>query len=595
MSADAAPTDAIHQAYALLQQKAPVQDILALVAHIDSGHGQFAQAQYVRGICAARLGDVQRAKALYIDAIGRGQDGAVWLNLAGAAAALGMPDDAGSMLLGLLQRMPTPQLFPFARQLLGVTGFADKAPDPGKDLAFSKLVLPTLAMLLERREMDGAMGLESLLYEYYVKPTETEAHFAWCMAQIAPLFTAAAHAWRAQLPPLPQPALEPPYRIGFFIHNATMLAHIEVLLNTLKGYRRLDEQPFEPTVYCFSGKSPEMEQALARLGVRLVMLNERFPETRDSAWRRMLRLRELLSEERVQELVWVSLVTMLPLAFGLRLAPVQTWWAMKYRNFSHQDIDGYVSGSALTHFGMLAGRMWRMGMLGVDDWYDPSLEDEAAALRVELRGRVVLATFAREEKMGDPAYLQALTAILTAHPTAVFLWAGRTEKPEVVQAFRAAGVLDRTRFIVWVNTRLYAQVPDIFLDSFPFPCGFTLFQAMAAGKAAVLYDSPEAAQTGLWNFLKPLVDDGQGTVEERAELQAFMGDEANTLIAVARTPDDYVRHVGRLIEDPKARAAAGEASRRFMARYLSDPCAMAASYARHFVELIEERGSIERG
>jgi glycosyltransferase involved in cell wall biosynthesis len=594
MSAAPAPQDAIQQAWTLLQQNPPTQEILALVEPISAGQPHFAQAQHVRGVCAAREGDAERAKALLIDAIRHGeQSSAVWLNLAGAAAAIGLPDDALSMLLKLLKRISTPQLFPFALQLLRVLGFANKERHPRKDVAFTKLLLPMLSTLLDRRDMDGAIAFEAQLYEYYVKPTETEAHFAWCMGKIAPLFTASAHYWRDELPPMSQSALAPPYRIGFFIHNASMLAHIEVLLNTLKGYRMLDDQPFEPTVYCFSGKNLQMEQALSRLGVRLVMLNELFPETQRSSWQRLLRFRELLSEEGVQELVWVSLVTMLPLAFGMRLAPVQTWFAMKYRNFSQEDIDGYVTGSALTRFGTLCGRRWRMAMLGVDDWYDPSVEAEAATLRAPLKDRLVVMTLARTEKMEDPAYLLALTSILKAHPGAFFLWAGREESPAVINAFERAGVLDRTRFIGWVNTRLYAQVADVFLDTFPFPCGFTLFQAMAAAKPVVIYDSPEAAQTGLWNFLKPLVDDDEGTAEERAELRSLIGDDADPLISVARTPEQYVRHASRLIGDAEARAAAGEASRRFMARYFSDPRVMGSSLARHFVELIEERRALQ--
>lgn len=228
-------------------------------------------------------------------------------------------------------------------------------------------------------------------------------------------------------------------------------------------------------------------------------------------------------------------------------------------------------------------------MLGVDDWYDPTVEEQARELRRTMGDRVVVMTLARTEKMRDPIYLQAIAEILQTHPQALFLWAGREEDAQVVAAFKAAEVLDRTRFIGWVNTRLYAQVADVFLDTFPFPCGFTLFQAMAAAKPVVIYDSPEAAQTGLWNFIKPLVQDGEGTPEERAELCTFIGDEECPLIAVARTSEDYVRHAGRLITDVKARAKAGDASRRFMARYFSDPRVMGSSLADHFIDLIEDK------
>lgn len=590
MNMDSPPEDRLREALSRLEQNRPAPDILGLVADIADGQPGFAQAQYLRGVCAFRTGDPEQSRILILDAIRKGeQTTRAWVAMARAAGALDLHPDVMARLRNILPLSQTRQFGPFLLQVMEALGFSGDEASPRKDRIFAELLLPVLAALLKRREMDSALALEGFIYTHYVKVTETEAHFAHCMEQIAPLFTASAHAWRDELPPLPQPALTAPYRIGFFVHNASTLAHIEVLLNTLKGYRMLDEQPFEPVVYCFRGKSPAMEQALAELDVRLVMLNERFPETERSPWQRLLRLRELLSADGIQELVWVSLVTMLPLAFGLRMAPVQTWLAMKYRNFSHPDIDGYVTGSALTRFGTMAGRRWRMGMLGVDDWYDPGLEEKAAQARASFGEGLVTMTLARTEKMQDPAYLAAVVEILKTHPHVQFLWAGREQSPAVVEAFREGGVLRQTRFMGWVNTRLCAQIADIFLDTFPFPCGFTLYQAMAAGKPVVAYASPEAAQTGLWAFLKPVIEDGEGTTEERAELESFLGGEAEPLIAIARTPQEYVRLAGRLIDDAAARAAGGEASRGFIARYFSDPRRLGESIGRHLVELIEER------
>jgi glycosyltransferase involved in cell wall biosynthesis len=588
----ATSAEAIRVATGLLQENGPPTDALAALQAVAEGDPLYARAQYLRGACRLRLGEAEEARRRLVDSIRRGERTvSAWVGLAQATCESGMPEDTLGLLLQALRSVSSEQFTPFSAQLLQALGFNNRDAGTRNDVVFEKLVVPLLATLLERREMDNAIRLESLVYEYYVKATETEAHFGACMAWMEPLFAASGREWRKTLPPLPQPELRPPYKVGFFIHNASMLAHIEVLLNTLKGYRRLEEQPFEATVYAFGGNSPEMEAALERIGVRLVMLDRRYPETRQSPWKRLLALRELLSEEGVHELVWVSLVTMLPLAFGMRMAPVQTWFAMKYRNYSNADIDGYLTGSALTRFGTMAGRSWRMHILGVDDWYAHAHEAKASEIRASLQAEIVLMTLARTEKMHDPQYLGAVVALLQAHPNAMFVWAGREEAPDVVARFRDGGVLERTRFVGWVDTRLYAQVADIFLDSFPFPCGFTLFQAMAAGKPVVIYNSPEAAITGLWSFLRPLIEGNDGTADERAEVRTIVGDEQAPNISLARSPEDYVRLTSRLIVDAAARGAAGEASKAFMTRYFSDPRAMGASVAGHLVELIEERAA----
>lgn len=584
------PADPITAASILLRLDGPISEILALVAGIGDDDPLYVSAQHVRAVCALRDRDPQRAKTLLFDVLQRDASRVgAWVTLAQVAAALDMPQDLLDRLRGVALNAPPSKRTAFVTQLLRALDFANTEHNARKDAVFDGFLLPLLVATLDQGDMDTAINLETLLYQFYVKAREEEEHFARCMQLVAPLFTQSAQAWRDRLPPLPTRPLTAPYRIGFFIHNASMLAHIEVMLNTLKGYRSLPEQPFEARVYCFSGKSTQMEQALAGVGVRLVMLNEVFPETATSSWQRLLCLRELLSQEGVQELVWVSLVTMLPLAFGLRIAPVQTWFAMKYRNFSLEDIDGYVTGSAITRFGWLHGRRWRMGMLGVDDWFDPALTDTAAGIREQYAGKVILMTLGRTEKMQNTAYLTAVIELLRSNPDSVFLWAGREQNRIIQNAFEDGGVLEQTHYLGWVNTRLYAQVADIFIDSFPFPCSFTLFQAMAAGKPVVIYTSPEAAQTGLWSLLKRVIEDGEGDVDDVAEMMNFVGDPQCPLISIARTPQEYVALTQRLIRDTTAQSAAGLASYQFILRYFSDPSAMGRSLARHFVELIEER------
>lgn len=581
---------ALSQALALLDAGRPVGEVLALLDAIGQGAPEFPQAQYLRGLCAGRSGDPRRAVDFYLDAIRRGdQRASAFLNLAAEAGKCGVPDEALAVLADVLQRLSPRHTASMSAAIFKALNFTTPDVTPEKDRIFAQVFVPVLATVLARKEMDLAIALEDEVYGCYVRATETEAHFAAAMARIEPLFTKAGRDWRASLKPLPMPELARPYRVGFFIHRASMLAHVEVLLNALKGYRALDDQPFEPIVYCFIGDHPEMERTLAALNVPLVKLHERFPETENSTWDRLLRLREQVAEDGVQEIVWISLVVMLPLVFGMRIAPVQTWFAMKYRNFRQPDIDGYLTGSALTKYGTVAGQRFRMLQLGVDDWYDPALEAESEAIRAEFAGCTILMTVGRAEKMLDPAYLAAVADLLKTHPDTVFLWAGREPLAPIVEAFEAAGVSDRTRFIGWVNTRLYAQVADIFLDSFPFPCTFTLFQAMAAGKPVVIYDSPEAMQTGLWGVIQPLLEGREGSEAERADIAALVGDRASPLISVARDPADYRRLASRLIEDAGARSAAGEASRAFIARFLSDPRSMGRSFSEHLVELIEAK------
>ena len=71
----------------------------------------------------------------------------------------------------------------------------------------------------------------------------------------------------------------------------------------------------------------------------------------------------------------------------------------------------------------------------------------------------------------------------------------RINHPEISSRSRKLGILDRCRFISWVNTALYAQVLDVFLDSFPFTSGHTAFESMATGYLVIVRNTPESLES----------------------------------------------------------------------------------------------------
>jgi predicted O-linked N-acetylglucosamine transferase (SPINDLY family) len=189
-------------------------------------------------------------------------------------------------------------------------------------------------------------------------------------------------------------------------------------------------------------------------------------------------------------------------AFAMRIAPVQIWWAMKYHSLEFEEIDGYLtSGSVSGGTRRIGAREWRIGPIAAEDWLAPELSAQAARERARFaEHRILYACLGREEKLNSAPFLRSVAAILKAVPEAGFLWTGRQQHAVIQATLEAQGVAQRCHFIGWVNTRLYAQVIDVFLDSFPFPCAYTLYEVMAAGKPAVLYASEESAETAIARY-----------------------------------------------------------------------------------------------
>jgi predicted O-linked N-acetylglucosamine transferase (SPINDLY family) len=130
---------------------------------------------------------------------------------------------------------------------------------------------------------------------------------------------------------------------------------------------------------------------------------------------------------------------------------------------------------------------------------------------------------------------------------------------------------------------------DVFLDSFPFPCGFTLYESMAAAKPVVLYASDEAAETGARSMIEPLLLGDQGSAEDRDAARAiFRHGGEESLYLCAQTSSQYVSHATRLAADETLRQQAGAAGRAFVARFMSDRKRLGRIYAEHLVAIVRE-------
>jgi glycosyltransferase involved in cell wall biosynthesis len=129
----------------------------------------------------------------------------------------------------------------------------------------------------------------------------------------------------------------------------------------------------------------------------------------------------------------------------------------------------------------------------------------------------------------------------------------------------------------------------VFLDSFPFPCGYTLYEAMAAGKPAVLYASAESAETGARSLIEPLLHDQSEACE------IFRPDAAENLFLLAGDPAQYVSFAVRLGRDDEFRSLAGAAGRAFVERFMTDRSRFARIYGDHIAAVVRQKAADQAG
>lgn len=476
--------------------------------------------------------------------------------------------------------------------LLRAADCSAAAPEAWMESLLQRAILPWMHRALAGDRHGLLLLLEAQAYAAYVTAREGEAHFTRAFGLWTPLMLAAGKRAGASLPPPDSRAPGAALRIAFVLQSGGFLAHTRILVNYLEILQARGPGEIEPLVLHRGVLDPALRDTLVSLGVSVACLDEQAPDGQGEFYGSLLALRRHVHAECIDAVVWVSTPTQMAFAFAMRVAPVQIWWSMKYHTLAFEGIDGYLSsqpGSGDTR--EMGGRRWRVVPIAGDGWHRPELAPQAARIRDSYVQSLLLGCFGREAKLASAPFLDSVIEILRARPEAGFLWTGRERSSFIESRFAAAGVVERCHYIGWVDTRLYAQVIDLFLDSFPFPCGTTLCEAMAAGRAAVGFRSPEAAERGLYGMAGLAIEGLAGSPQEQVRAREIFGTGDASLLYCAKDEAQYVDYALRLAGDPALRAAAGEANRRFIDEFMSDRARMEEQATRHLVEMVRQAGA----
>jgi len=436
------------------------------------------------------------------------------------------------------------------------------------DRAFRRAVEILLACV-RGRDPTNALAVEAAIYPAFVKPVEdeerSERSFALWREPLAQL----GREVRARLRPLP-PVPAVPGRIAFIFHSGVVLGHTEVLFRLLES---CDRSAIDPRLYLIEKASDEFRQRAARLGVPAAVFPEQppVPGKPFDFVPRILGIRERLAMDGVGHAVWVATPVSAAFAFGVRMAPAQAFWTLRFHGMHTADVDGYITyGSWAETRREFHGQAWTVCPVPLALEHRAPAPEAVRALRARFPEKVLLGTLAREEKIASAPFLEAVAEILRRHPECGFLWTGRDPHPGIARFFQERGVSSRCHFVGWVETPLYAAALDVFLESFPLGCGITGYQALAAGVPVLSYLDPNTIFGMLhWSEVAAA---GPAT---RERLDAYS-------LLCARDPAEYVTLASRLVADPEFRAA--WAARE--AAFYREEIAGIARYSRRFFDTV---------
>lgn len=466
---------------------------------------------------------------------------------------------------------------------LSMAGFGPEFSLETRRAAFHEIFLPIFTKVAETQSLDPVLHLESLAYGQYIKSSEDPDHHTKAFAALEPIIGKATR--RVSIAPRvikPHPGVP---RVVFFLPNGHMMAHTEVLLSFLEGLKNVADRPIEPFVYLLTSRGEsEISGVLQRLGTPLWV--NATPVDQWQAVESIDNCRQQMARDNIDAVVFVSVPQFLAHFAAAPLAPVQIWWSMKFPLPNFPGLDGRVFYRSLfNQVFEIEGVHWRGGPLGLTP--PPSADPaKVAAVRAQYPGRRILGTIAREEKIREPGFLNAVVRLLGKHPDTCFLWTGRKKLPEIEAHFVAGGVADRCHFVGWVDPGVYCRVFDLFLETYPLT-GLMAAWSMALGKPVISVGRLGFLGTYLEGIFNGSVPCPPG---ERERLDAIFKPLQGRLPYLwADTPAQIDGIADAVLADPALAEALGAAEQAFITGFLSDPASSAAIQARHFRAIIEEK------
>ncbi|RDB07817.1 hypothetical protein [Runella aurantiaca] len=239
---------------------------------------------------------------------------------------------------------------------------------------------------------------------------------------------------------------------------------------------------YQPHLFLFS-PNDNLNSVKARfneIGTPVIIVN--FNES--AIPRSCTQMRDALHKEQIDIAVWVHLPSLMFFLFGMKIAATQVFISQ----YLHPDIAKFKIDGLIT-YGTIAEKSsiflqdrWRVIPSAIKIIPGNNPEINIKRKRYADDNTIILATFGRIEKIRQETFLKCVAKILQQSKNTVYLYTGYEDDIKIANFFQRKGLLNRVKFVGWVDIDVFAQMIDIVLDSFPLATGLTAIKASFYGK-----------------------------------------------------------------------------------------------------------------
>ena len=275
------------------------------------------------------------------------------------------------------------------------------------------------------------------------------------------------------------------FKIAFVLKGPYKLAHTEFLQNFLVGTKLFTSKVQVHLILID-------EARINTSDLRHIFIHSFYQSKKTS--QKVNEYIKLCRKEKFDNICWVACVQDLTLYMGMQLAPVQSYWSMKYHSIIMPSIQKYAGLGFGGNSFEFDNVQWFRGR-AFPDLFMPKIDKNARrALRKKHNisdAVCLIGCFVRSEKLYDPHFQEAVKKLLEYNTTVHFVVASQSLPKSFSDHIESQhrSVSSRFHYLGWINTKEWVSNLDIYFDSSPRGSCNTIFEAIEMGIPVIMSDT----------------------------------------------------------------------------------------------------------
>ena len=255
-----------------------------------------------------------------------------------------------------------------------------------------------------------------------------------------------------------------------------------------------------------------------------------------STFDKLVAFQSLIEDLQPDHLSWVACVQNLTLYMGAQHVNSQSYWSMKYHSIIMDSLDKYAGlGFGGENF-IFDDKEWFRGRAFPDLTLPKVSQIEKRKLLISQNipeDSFVIGCFVREEKLNNRNYWNLLYKLLEQRPNVHFVMASKSLPDFAADYLKHSFFSNSFHHIGWINTKIWCQCLDMYIDSFPRGSCLTILEAIKASVPVFMFDTPHNRESSALPYLASVNTSSDGTPGVLA-----VDDELKYFYTILSTIDD---------------------------------------------------------